>query len=118
MSKYEDTARALLPQIYDLAQGKGVASTLVIAIGAALQEAAEAERERLLNILGYDKNGDGLTSDQDHMGETIHVCHDPYYDLEGAIDDLERMGADAVCLRTLRRVQARFGDLVKDIRSR
>lgn len=42
---FEAKARELLPQIYDLAQGRGVASTLVIAIAQVLRETAEAERK-------------------------------------------------------------------------
>lgn len=47
---FEVKARELLPLIYDIAQGKAVASTLVIAIAAALSQTVEAERERCFQI--------------------------------------------------------------------
>ncbi len=35
----------------------------------------------------------------------VMVCADAYYELEGAIIDLKRLKADAVCIKTVERVQ-------------
>lgn len=93
-------------------------SGMLDTISSALRLAVEAEREELLRHLGYDQNGLGLRSEGEHMGDPVTICHDPYYDLEGAIIDLERTNADAVCIATIRRHQAKICDLVNSIRSR
>lgn len=41
------------------------------------------------------------------------VSSEAYYNLEGAILDLQRKGADAVCIRTLKRVQKQISDVMK-----
>lgn len=76
----------------------------------------EEAQEQLLNLLGYDKNGDGLTRQETRDSETVTICNDPYYDLEGALIDLERQGADKVCIDTIRRVQKRLGDVARFVR--
>lgn len=48
-----------------------------------------------------------------HDGRSVNVDHDPVYDLEGAIIDLERAGADRVSVETVKRIQSRVSDVLK-----
>lgn len=94
------------------------ATLLVGWFADALLGAVKRERRETMALLGYDEHGNGLRSIGEHMGKPINLCHDPYYDLEGALIDMRRTGeADAVCLNTIRRVQTRFCDLVNRIKS-
>lgn len=44
----------------------------------------------------------------------IEICHDPYYNLMGALYDLEREGADPICLDTIKRVMSQIKELQGD----
>jgi hypothetical protein len=41
----------------------------------------------------------------------LQVCGDAYWNLYGALIDLERLGADPVCIRTIRRIQGQLKDV-------
>jgi hypothetical protein len=43
----------------------------------------------------------------DTVEEGVSMCHSVYDNMESALNDLERQGVDAVCIKTLRRAQAR-----------
>jgi len=81
-------------------------------------EGAADERERILRPLGYDNNGGALTSEEVWEGEMVTLSHDPYYSLAAALIDLERRNADPVCIRTIRDVQKRIGEMLAAIRQR
>lgn len=86
---------------------------LVSAIASALREAEAGERREIMNLLGMDETGHGLVTVKDHGGTPVNVSHDPYYNLEGALIDLRRQGADEVCIRTIERVQAQLAEVSK-----
>ncbi len=44
---------------------------------------------------------------------TVKISSDPYYNLLGAIEDLEYQGADEICIKTLKRVHGQIHDLQK-----
>ena len=50
---------------------------------------------------------------QQRDGESILVDDNPYYNLDGALYDLTRQGADPVCLRTIQRVRDQIGIISK-----
>jgi len=107
-------------ELYGAAQAMVRGARAIYALKAEVERLRNAvidERRELMNMLGYELNGDGLTSDQDHMGDTVTVCHDPYYELEGALIDLKRQGADPVCIRTIERVQALLATIAKRARA-
>jgi len=72
---------------------------------SAYERGKAEERKTMMNLLGYDEYGEGLTEQRPDGG---YLNHDPYYDLTGAILDLERQKADQVCIDTIKRAQARF----------
>ena len=77
-----------------------------INLATAVAEIAKLIREehkRLRAILGFD-----VETEEEWNGETCIVCHDPYYDLEGAVIDLERQEADKVCIGTIKRHQVKL----------
>lgn len=83
----------------------------VSAISAALEEAVREERREIMNLLGMDENGDGLVTVKEWDGKPVNVGHDPYYNLEGALIDLRRQGADKVCIRTIEHVQEKLANV-------
>lgn len=93
----------------------------VSAIASALEAERLEERREIMNLLGYDENGKGLTtksewnvtSGEDEAVTDISICHDPYYDLEGALIDLRRQGADKVCIHTIERIQEKLANVAK-----
>ncbi len=52
----------------------------------------------------------------DSFGTEIQVQFDAYYELEGALIDLKRTGADPVCIRTIERVQAAIAEVAKIVK--
>ena len=85
----------------------------VAAIASALKAEREEERREMMNLLGMDENGRGLVTVEDQNGTPVNMSHDPYYNLEGALIDLRRQGADVVCIRTIERVQAQLAAVSK-----
>lgn len=75
----------------------------VLRITSFIKDLIEEERKRLRTILGFD-----VVTKEEEGGHRFNVCHDPYYDLEGAVIDLEREGADKACVRTIKRHQAKL----------
>lgn len=77
----------------------GVDAALRKDIAAAIRE----EHKRLRAILGFD-----VVTEEEVDGHKVNMCHDPYYDLEGAVIDLERQKANAGCIRTIKRHQTKL----------
>jgi hypothetical protein len=109
----DQEASVVLPAAW----GEGFAG-LATAITAALEEAVAAERREIMNLLGFDENGDGLRTVEEWDGQTVNISHDSYYELEGALIDLRREGADKVCLKTIERVQKKLADVGSRARNR
>lgn len=89
----------------------GVCELAVSAISKALEEAVREERREIMNLLGMDENGDGLVTVKEWDGKPVNVGHDLYYNLEGALIDLRRQGADKVCIRTIEHVQEKLANV-------
>lgn len=95
----------------------GISDRAIEAIASAIEAARAEERETIMNLLGYDANGEGLRSVEQLHGQEVNICNDPFYELEGALIDLERTGADKICIATVRRIQARIADVSKYARA-
>lgn len=78
-------------------------ASAVVKMAEFVEETIQEERKRLRAILGFD-----VKTEEEHDGHKINVCHDPYYDLEGVVIDLERQKTDIVCIRTIKRHQAKL----------
>lgn len=87
-------------------------------IAEAIQEAILSERREIMNLLGYDEAGEGLLTQEEVIeGVEITLTEDPYYDLEGALQDMRSMRkVDDVCLRSIERAQAKFADVSRRAR--
>jgi len=118
---FEAKARALVEAEREIFLPIGEIDRLISAIASALEAERLEERREIMTLLGYDENGKGLTTKsewnvtagEDEAVTDISICHDPYYDLEGALIDLRRQGADEVCIRTIERVQEQLAAVSK-----
>jgi hypothetical protein len=52
-----------------------------------------------------------ILSPPPRMEQGWRVCGDAYWNLAGALIDLERLGADRTCIRTIRRVQQKLKEV-------
>ena len=52
-----------------------------------------------------------ILSPPPRMERELNVYGDAYWNLAGALIDLERLGADPACIRTIRRVQQQLGEV-------
>jgi len=52
-----------------------------------------------------------ILSPPPRIEQGLKVCGDAYWNLAGALMDLERLGADSGCLRTIRRVQQQLKEV-------
>ncbi len=78
-------------------------ASAVIKIAEFTEAAIADERKRLRTILGFDVETEGECN-----GEKYRICHDPYYNLDAAVDDLTRQKADEVCIKTIKEHQAKL----------
>jgi hypothetical protein len=51
--------------------------------------------------------------EEDLDGKLVKVSGDAYYNLEGVIQDIRHGKADAVCIRTLERVQKQISEVIE-----
>jgi hypothetical protein len=54
-----------------------------------------------------------ILSPPPRLENRLRVDGDAYWNLAGTLIDLERLGADPVCIRTIRRVQQQLKDVSK-----
>jgi hypothetical protein len=54
-----------------------------------------------------------ILSPPPRIEDELHVQGDAYWNLDGVRIDLERLGADPVCIRTIRRVQQQLKEVSK-----
>ena len=54
-----------------------------------------------------------ILSPPPRIEDGLRVSGDAYLNLAGALIDLERLGADPVCIRTIRRVQQQLKEVSK-----
>lgn len=48
-----------------------------------------------------------------HIQDGMNITDNAYYNLEAALIDLRRSGADPVCIRTIERVQKQISDVMQ-----
>jgi len=77
-------------------------------VAELIVQVLQEERKRLRAILGFDVVTEEEVKGDKYITHRINVNHDPYYDLEGAVINLERQGADKACIRTIKRHQAKL----------
>ena len=93
--------------------GHDEAASALIHRAAELVQTTASERATILGLLGYQADGSDLTAEEEGADGKHLVAHDAYYELEGALIDLDRTGADKICIDTIRRVQAQIAAVVR-----
>lgn len=92
-------------------------------VNAFVKRSVAEERREIMNLLGMDENGNGLTSTSSWLAavgsgsepeaKQITICHDPCDQLDGALIDLRRQDADKICIATIESVQEGLANVAK-----
>jgi hypothetical protein len=87
-------------------------------ISQHVDAAVRAERREIMSRLGYHETGECIEEEKDRDGLVIITIDAAGDNLDAAIYDLKRTGADSVCISTCEKVHEKIQAVVEYARSR